>query len=74
MERWGRAELGARLESVVVAAVTLSALLVVAVFAASITSAATRGASLAAAGVFLLLVAIGVSLYAWRLGAASRPE
>jgi hypothetical protein len=61
-----------RLELLVVSAVALSTLLVVGVFVASLNSATVRTASLLAAGAFLMLVAIGVSLYAWRLGAAGR--
>lgn len=61
-------------EPVAGAAAALTAILLVGAFAASVSGGSTRGASLAAAGAFLLLVAIGVSLYAWRLGAPGRSD
>lgn len=59
-------------EPVAVGGAAISAILIVAAFVAALPSSSFRSASLAAAGVFLLLVAIGVSLYAWRLGAPGR--
>lgn len=59
-------------EPVAVGGAAISAILIVAVFVAALATTSFRAASLAAAGVFLLLVAIGVSLYAWRLGAPGR--
>jgi hypothetical protein len=72
MERWMRRLLAVQPEPVAVGGAAISAILIVAVFVAALPSTTFRAASLAAAGVFLLLVAIGVSLYAWRLGAPGR--
>jgi hypothetical protein len=72
MEGWMRRLLAAQPEPVAVGGAAISAVLIVAVFVASLPSTSFRAASLAAAGAFLLLVAIGVSLYAWRLGAPGR--
>ncbi len=74
MKGWMRALAGAQPEPVAVGAAALSALLVAAPFVAALLSSTLRGASYAAAGAFLLLVAIGASLYAWRLGAAGRSD
>ena len=63
-----------RPEPVAVAAASVSGLLIVGAFAASLSGASVRGASLAAAGAFLLLIVVGVSLYAWRLGDPGRSD
>jgi hypothetical protein len=72
MEGWMRRLLTVQPEPVAVGGAAVSALLIVVVFVAALPSTSFRAASFAAAGVFLLLVAIGVSLYAWRLGAPGR--
>jgi len=69
-----RGLLTARPEPVAVGSAAVSAILVVGAFAITLPSTSFRAASLAAAGAFLLLVAIGVSLYAWRLGAPGRSD
>ena len=69
-----RALLSVRPEPVAIAAAAVSSLLIVAAFAASLGSTAVPAGSLAAAGAFLLIVAIGLSLYAWRLGASGRSD
>ncbi len=74
MKGWMRALAGAQPEPVAVGAAALSALLIAATFVAALPSSSFRAASFAAAGAFLLLVAIGASLYAWRLGAAGRSD
>jgi hypothetical protein len=74
MERWMRVLAGTRPEPVAVAAVTVSAVLIAGAFAASLSSGPVRGASLAAAGAFLLLNGVGVSLYAGRLGDPGRSD
>ena len=61
-------------EPIAVGGATIGAVLIAAAFAAALFSGPFRAASLAAAGAFLLLVAIGVSLYAWRLGAPGRSD
>jgi hypothetical protein len=58
----------------VAGAAAISALLLVVVSAATIGSEVPRGASLAAAAAFVLLVAVGVYLYSWPLGAPGRSE
>jgi hypothetical protein len=68
MERWMRTLAAAQPEPVAVGASVISALVIAATFIAALPTTTFRAASLAAAGAFLLLVAIGVSLYAWRLG------
>ena len=65
---------GSRPRLVATVAAATSALLLVLAFGASLGAGSTRPASLAAAGAFLLQVAVGVSLYAWRLGAPGRSE
>ncbi|HYW27773.1 MAG TPA: hypothetical protein VE953_26615 [Terriglobales bacterium] len=72
MEGWKRRLLAVQPEPVAVGGAAISAVLIVGAFVAALPSTSFRAASLAAAGVFLLLVAIGVSLYAWRLGAPGR--
>jgi hypothetical protein len=72
MERWMRRLIAVQPEPVAVGGAAISAILIVGVFVVALPSTSFRAASLAAAGVFLLLVAIGVSLYAWRLGAPGR--
>lgn len=74
MERWLRLLVEVRPEPVATAAAALSAVLLVVAFGASLASGHARGASLAAAGAFLVLVGTGASLYAWRLGAPGRSE
>lgn len=74
MERWLRAVAALAPEPVAAGAAALTALLLVGAFAASVFTNSPRGASVAAAGAFLLLVAVGVSLYAWRLGAPGRSD
>jgi hypothetical protein len=74
MEGWMRRLLAAQPEPVAVGGAAVSAILIVAAFVAALLSTPFRAASLAAAGAFLLLVAIGVSLYAWRLGAPGRSD
>jgi hypothetical protein len=74
MEGWMRGLLAAQPEPVAVGGAAIGAVLIVAAFVASLPSTSFRAASLAAAGAFLLLVAIGVSLYAWRLGAPGRSD
>ncbi len=74
MERWLRALAAVRPEPVAVAAAAISAVLIVGAFAVAVSTSSFRPASLAAAGTFLLLVAIGVSLYAWRLGGSGRSD
>jgi hypothetical protein len=74
MERWTRALADVPPEPAAVGGAAVSALLLVIAFAASLGSGTTRPASLAAAGAFLLLVAVGVSVYAWRLGVPGRSE
>lgn len=69
-----RALLRVRPEPVAVVAAALSSLLIVGAFAASLGSFAVPAGSLAAAGAFLLIVAVGLSLYAWRLGAPGRSD
>lgn len=63
-----------RPEPVAVGAATICAVAIVGAFAAAVFTTAERTASLAAAAAFLLLVASGVSLYAWRLGAPGRSD
>jgi len=72
MERWMRGLAAARPEPVAVGGAAIGAILIAGAFVAALPSTSFRAASLAAAGAFLLLVAIGVSLYAWRLGAPGR--
>jgi hypothetical protein len=74
MERWMRTLVETRPEPVAVGAVTICAVAIVGAFAAALFGASVRPASLAAAGAFLILVVIGVSLYAWRLGAPGRSD
>jgi len=74
MERWTRLLAATRPEPIAVAAAVLSAVLIAGSLAVALGSGPVRAASLAAAGTFLLLVAIGVSLYAWRLGAPGRSD
>jgi hypothetical protein len=74
MERWMRAVAATQPEPVAVGGAAISAVLVVAAFVVALFSTSFRAASMAAAGAFLLLVAIGVSLYAWRLGAPGRSD
>jgi hypothetical protein len=74
MERWMRALAVAQPEPIAVVAAAVSAVLIAAAFAAALSTGPVRAASLAAAGAFLLLVAVGVSLYAWRLGAPGRSD
>jgi hypothetical protein len=74
MERWMRMLSTVQPEPIAVGGATISAVLIAGAFAAALFSASYRAASLAAAGAFLLLVAIGVSLYAWRLGAPGRSD
>jgi hypothetical protein len=74
MERWMRVLITTRPEPVAVVATAVSAVLIVGAFGASLSSAKARGASIAAAGAFLLLVVVGVSLYAWRLGDPGRSD
>ena len=69
-----RALVAAQPEPVAVGGAAISAVVIVAVFVVALPSASFRSASLAAAGAFLLLVASGVSLYAWRLGAPGRSD
>ena len=64
----------ARPEPIAVGAAALGAALVAGTFVAAILAAPARGASVVAAGAFLFLVAIGVSLYAWRLGVPGRSD
>lgn len=66
--------LAAQPEPVAVGGAAISAILIAAAFVAALPSTGFRAASFAAAGAFLLLVAIGVSLYAWRLGAPGRSD
>ena len=72
MNGWMRRLLAAQPDAVAVAGAAISAILIVGAFVAALPSTSFRAASMAAAGAFLLLVAIGVSLYAWRLGAPGR--
>jgi hypothetical protein len=74
MERWMRVLITTRPEPVAVVATAVSAVLIVGAFGASLSSAKVRGASIAAAGAFLLLIVVGVSLYAWRLGDPGRSD
>jgi hypothetical protein len=74
MERWMRRLAAAEPEPIAVGAAAVSAVLIVGALAAAFFASSLRAASLAAAGAFLLLVAIGVSLYAWRLGASGRSD
>lgn len=62
------------LDTIAVASVGAAAVLLVAALAAAETTGAVRASSIAAAGCFLLLVAVGVYLYAWRLGAPGRSD
>jgi len=73
MDRWTRG-LAQRSQLAGAVAAALSALLLVLAFGASLGGGSTRSASLVAAGAFLLQVVVGVSLYAWRLGAPGRSE
>jgi hypothetical protein len=74
MERWMRTLTAMQPEPIAAGAAALCAVLIVGAFAASVFGASVRAASVAAAGAFLLLVAVGVSLYAWRLGAPGRSD
>jgi len=74
MERWLRTLAAVPQEPLAVGAVAVSAVLIVGAFAAAALAAPVRAASVAAAGLFLLLIVVGVSLYAWRLGAPGRSE
>ncbi|HSR25374.1 MAG TPA: hypothetical protein VLW53_17595 [Candidatus Eisenbacteria bacterium] len=74
MERWMRTLAETRPEPVAVGAATICTVAVVGAFAAAVFTTVERASALAAAGAFLLLVAAGVSLYAWRLGAPGRSD
>jgi hypothetical protein len=74
MTRWtsGLQRLGP--DAVAVGSVAVVAVLLVGAFGVAEATVPVRGASIAAAGCFLLLVAVGVSLYAWRLGASGHSD
>jgi hypothetical protein len=74
MERRTRGLVTAPPGAVAIVATALSALLIAGAYAAAVGSYPARNGSLAAVGAFLLIVAIGVSLYAWRLGAPGRSD
>jgi hypothetical protein len=72
VERWVGAV--GRLQPGVVAAVAcvLCVLLLLGAFAAAWATGPMRGASIAAAAAFVVIVAAGLGLYAWRLGVPGR--
>jgi hypothetical protein len=74
MERWMRALAATQPEPLAAGAAAVSAVLVVGAFAVGVLGTPVRAASVAAAAAFFLLVAVGVSLYAWRLGAPGRSD
>ena len=72
MTRWTSGLQQLAPDAVAVGAVGVVAVLLVGALGAAEASAPVRAGSIAAAGCFFLLVAVGVSLYAWRLGAPGR--
>jgi hypothetical protein len=74
MDRWTRGLASVEPRLVATVAAALSALLLLLAFAVSLAGGQPRAASFVAAAAFLLQVVVGLSLYAWRLGAPGRSE